>query len=180
VADLLSALQDRALGALMLIFALPNVLPTLPGTSALLGAPLIFLSAQLCLGMRPWLPGFIGRRSISRGQFAALVARAVPWLARAERLLRPRFGVLTRQPAQYGLGLVCLLLSIVIFLPIPLGNMLPALAVCLIALGLLGRDGVCVLLGLLAALAAVGLVWGVLYALFEAAVFVFFEAIGRQ
>jgi hypothetical protein len=104
----------------------------------------------------------------------------VPWLARAERLLRPRFGVLTRQPAQYGLGLVCLLLSIVIFLPIPLGNMLPALAVCLIALGLLGRDGVCVLLGLLAALAAVGLVWGVLYALFEAAVFVFFEAIGRQ
>jgi hypothetical protein len=108
------------------------------------------------------------------------MARAVPWLARAERLLRPRFGVLTRQPAQYGLGLICLLLSIVIFLPIPLGNMLPALAICLVALGLLGRDGLCVLLGCFTALIAVALVWGVLYALIKAAVFLVVEAMGRQ
>jgi hypothetical protein len=43
VGDLLSALGDRALGALMFVFAIPNVLPTPPGTSAVLGAPLIFL-----------------------------------------------------------------------------------------------------------------------------------------
>jgi hypothetical protein len=40
------------------------------------------------------------------------------------------------------------------------------------ALGLLGRDGLCVLAGLLTAAAAVALVWGVVCALLKAAVFV--------
>lgn len=45
VDNLLSALGDRALGALMFFLAIPNVLPTPPGTSTVLGAPLIFLAA---------------------------------------------------------------------------------------------------------------------------------------
>lgn len=172
IADLLLALQDRALAALLLIFALPNVIPVPPGTSALLGAPLLFLAAQLAFGMRPWLPRVIAGRSMPRTPFAALVTRATPWLARAERLLRPRWGGLCRPPAEYLVGGVCLLLSLIVFLPIPLGNMLPALAICLMALGILERDGLWVLAGLLGAVAAVVLVWGVLYALVLSAVFV--------
>ena len=176
VADLLLALQDRALAALLLIFALPNVIPVPPGTSALLGAPLLYLAAQLAFGMRPWLPAFIRHRSMPRHHFATVVTRAAPWLARAERLLRPRLGALCRPPAEYGVGLVCLLLSLIVFLPIPLGNMLPALAICLMALGILERDGLWVLAGLLTAAASVALVWGVAYALIKAAVFVFVNA----
>jgi hypothetical protein len=171
IADLLIALQDRALAALLLIFALPNVIPVPPGTSALLGAPLLFLAAQLAFGMRPWLPRLIAERSMPRAHFVALITRATPWLARAERLLRPRWSVLSRPPAEYLVGGVCLLLSLIVFLPIPLGNMLPALAICLLALGILERDGLWVLAGLLGATAGVALVWGVLYTLLRAAVF---------
>lgn len=171
IADLLFALRDRALAALLLIFALPNVIPVPPGTSALLGAPLLFLAVQLTLGMRPWLPGFITRRSMPHTHFAALVTRAVPWLARAERLLRPRWSALYRPPTEYVVGVVCLVSSLIVFLPIPLGNMLPALAICLMALGILERDGLWVLTGLLTAAGSVAVVWGVLYALIEAAVF---------
>jgi len=124
ITDLLIALQDRALAALLLIFALPNVIPVPPGTSALLGAPLLFLAAQLAFGMRPWLPRLIAERSMPRAHFAALITRATPWLARAERLLRPRWSALCRPPAEYLVGAVCLLLSLIVFLPIPLGNML--------------------------------------------------------
>lgn len=53
IGDLLTALGDRAVGALMFVFAAPNILPVPPGVSTLLGAPLLFLSAQLMLGMRP-------------------------------------------------------------------------------------------------------------------------------
>lgn len=53
VGDLLASLGDRALAALLFVFAVPNVLPVPPGTSAILGAPLIFLAAQLALGLRP-------------------------------------------------------------------------------------------------------------------------------
>lgn len=176
IGDLLASLEDRALAALLLIFALPNVIPVPPGTSALLGAPLLFLTAQLAFGMKPWLPQFITARSMSRDQFASLISRAAPWLSRAERLLRPRWSAWCRPPAEYLVGLVCLLMSLIVFLPIPLGNMLPALAICVMALGILERDGVWVLSGLFTAIAAVALVWGVLYALMKAAVFIFANA----
>lgn len=67
VGDLLQALGDRAIGALLFIFAFPNILPVPPGTSAVLGAPLVFLAAQLAFGMRPWLPGHICQACRRRG-----------------------------------------------------------------------------------------------------------------
>jgi hypothetical protein len=58
------------------------------------------------------------------------------------------------------IGAVCLLLSIILFLPIPMGNMPPAIAICLFALAILERDGIWVLAGFGAAIAAVAVIWG--------------------
>ena len=164
VGDLLQALGDRAIGALLFIFAFPNILPVPPGTSAVLGAPLVFLAAQLTFGMRPWLPGIISRRSMSRLDFHAMVRRVAPWLERAEKMLRPRASVLTLPPLEYAVGLICLLLATVLVLPIPLGNMLPALSISLLALGLLERDGYAIVTGLVAtmlsAVVVSGVIWG--------------------
>lgn len=171
VGDLMQALGDRAIGALLFIFAFPNILPVPPGTSSVLGAPLVFLAAQLTFGMRPWLPGFISRRSMSRTDFHKMVQHVAPWLERAEKLLRPRVSFLTFPPFEYLLGLVCLLLATVLVLPIPLGNMLPALAISLLALGLIERDGYAIVAGVVAAAAATALVSGVIWGLIKAAVF---------
>lgn len=171
VGDLLNALGDRATAALMFIFAFPNVLPTPPGTSTLLGAPLIFLAAQLMLGSAPWLPAVLASRSMARADFAALVGRIVPWLARAENGLRPRLEVLARPPMEHLHGLLALLLALVLVLPIPLGNVLPALAISLLALGVLERDGVWVLAGLATAVAAISVVSGVVFAMVKAALY---------
>jgi hypothetical protein len=178
VGDLVLALHERAIGALMFIFAFPNALPTPPGTSSILGAPLIFLAAQLAFGLRPWLPRVIAERSMARADFAVLVARVGPWLAHAEKLLRPRLSCLARPPAESLVGAVCLLMAIVLVLPIPLGNMLPALAICLFSLGILERDGVCVLAGLATTVAAIGVVWGVLFAMLKAALYLFVQLLG--
>ncbi len=169
VGDLLAALGDRALVALMFVFAFPNVLPTPPGTSSVLGAPLIFLALQLSLGQRPWLPAFIARRSMARTDFAALIRRVSPWLARAERLLRPRAAWLALPPMEFLVGLVCLLLALILVLPIPLGNVLPALAISLLALGVLERDGLWVAAGLVTAAFGVAVVAGVVLAMVKAA-----------
>ncbi|AOF87764.1 exopolysaccharide synthesis, ExoD family protein [Hydrogenophaga sp. RAC07] len=171
VGDLLAALGDRAIGALMFFFAAPNILPVPPGVSTLLGAPLLFLSAQLMLGMRPWLPGVITRRSISRDDLATLVRRIVPWLAKAEKLLKPRASVLVRPPVEYFVGLVCLVLAAILMLPVPLGNTLPALAISLLALGVLERDGVWIGIGLLASAVAGVVVSGVVWAMIKATVY---------
>lgn len=172
IGDLLAALGDRALGALLFIFAFPNVLPMPPGTSAVLGLPLVFLAAQLAFNLKPWLPGVIARRSMARGDFQALIQRMLPWLRRAEKLLRPRASMLALPPMEYVAGLICLLLAIVVMLPIPLGNMLPALSISLLALGVLERDGYWVIAGLAAAVASAALVSGVIFALIKAAIFI--------
>ncbi|GAA4418685.1 exopolysaccharide biosynthesis protein [Acidovorax lacteus] len=171
VADLLALLGDRAIGALMFIFAAPNILPVPPGVSAILGAPLIFLSAQWMLGMRPWLPKLVRERSLSREDFAALTWRVVPWLGKAERLLRPRYGFLAKPPMENLVGAVCLLLALVLVLPIPLGNTLPALSISLLALGVLERDGLWIVGGLIASTIAAAVVSGVVFALVKAALF---------
>jgi hypothetical protein len=177
VGDLLAAMGDRALAALLFVFALPNVLPVPPGTSAILGAPLVLLAAQLAFGRRPWLPAVIARRTMSRADFAAMVERVGPWLARAERLLRPRAMRLALPPIEYAIGGVCLLLALVVFLPVPLGNMLPALAISLLALGVLERDGLWILAGLATAALAGVVVSGVVFAMVKAAVFLITQSL---
>lgn len=177
IGDLLAALGDRALGALLFIFAFPNVLPVPPGTSTLLGAPLVFLAAQLMLGRTPWLPAFVSRRSLLQADFAALVRRVVPWLQRAERLLRPRFTWAVLPPMEHALGAVILLLSLVLVLPIPLGNMLPALAISLMALAVLERDGLWALAGLFIAVVSAVVVSGVVFALIKAGLFLLHQVL---
>lgn len=172
LADLMAMLGDRALGALMFVFALPNTLPALPGTSAILGTPLVLLSVQLMFGLRPWLPRFLSQRSMARADFEAFMLRVTPWVVKAERLLKPRLSVLTLPPVEYLIGTVCVALALLIALPIPFGNIPPAIAVCLFALGVLERDGLWVLAGAGAAIVATLIAWGVLFAMLKAAVFI--------
>jgi hypothetical protein len=178
VNDLITLLGGRGRAGLILLFALPNVLPAPPGMSGVLGLPLLYLSFQMMLGRVPWLPKFIGHRSVPRDRFALLVDTAAPWLARAERLLRPRWSWLVNHRAERVIGAFCLLLAAVLALPIPFGNMLPALAISLIALGVLERDGLWVMIGTVTGLVSLFIVSGVVYALVRSTIFLLLNAFG--
>lgn len=177
VGDLVQAMQDRAFGALLLVFAFPNILPSPPGLAAVLGLPLVYLSTQMMLGQLPWLPKFIANRSMTHQNFVTVVEKGAPWLSRAERLLRQRVGFMTSAPVERLLGFVCLIIALVLMLPIPFGNMLPSLAICLIALGVLERDGVWIIAGVLGGVIAVTVVGGIGYALVKSALFVIYNAL---
>ena len=62
-------------------------------------------------------------------------------------------------------GWLCVMLAFILALPIPFGNILPALAIVVLALGMLQRDGVWVLGGLTATLLSFVVVWSVVEAL---------------
>lgn len=172
VALLLEAMSARAFGAMLLIFALPNTIPNIPGTSAILAIPLLYLSGQMLTGRPPHLPQAIAGRSVAREDFTRVVARLTPALARAERLLRPRLNAMVSPMAQRLIGALCMILSIVLILPVPFGNMLPAFALSVIALGLLERDGLWVLSGVIVAILSLVIVSGVIWALIRTAAFV--------
>lgn len=177
IADLALAMHGRAFGALLLVFAVPNALPAIPGTSSILGLPLLFLAAQMMLGRNVWLPKLVSQRSMSRDDFANLVERVNPWLDWADGFTTPRLMLLTEPVALRVLGFVCLVLSVVLVLPVPLGNMLPGIAICLIALGILERDGLWVLGGVVVGGFALLVAWGVIYALARAAWFLLTNAL---
>lgn len=176
VSDLMRAMDARAVAALILLFALPNVVPTPPGTSSILGLPLLYLTAQMMLGKLPWLPAIIADRSMTRSDFNSFVGRVTPLLARAERLLKPRLLFVTSATGERIIGGICLTLAIVLALPIPLGNMLPAFAITLMALGVLERDGLWVIIGVLVGVFSLVIVSGVVWALAKALIFVIVNA----
>lgn len=169
IRNLLAELDQRAIAAMLFVFAVPNTIPVPPGVSGVLGAPLLFLAAQLMLGRAPWLPGIIADRSFARTDFQRILEKVGPWLQKAERLMRPRLTVLSRPPLEYVVGAICLILSIVLFLPIPLGNMLPAIAICILALGLIQRDGLWIIMGSITAVVSLIIVSGVIAAFAYAA-----------
>ncbi|WP_230532044.1 exopolysaccharide biosynthesis protein [Microvirga roseola] len=156
IGEVLNAFGDRAFGALMLLFAAPNILPLPPGMSAVLGAPLLFVTAQLMLGRSTlWMPRLIRERSISREFFTYLTTKLTPVLHKAERFLRPRLTMLLHPIPERIVGAACLLLAVILFLPIPFGNMPPAFAIAAFALGIMERDGVATIIGWLAALGSI-------------------------
>jgi len=115
VRDLIDALGDRALGAL-----------------------LVFLAAQSMLGRRFWLLLRLSSRSRSQADAALPARRIAPWLQRGERMRQPRFSGLTQPPLEYALGAVRRVLAIVLVRPIPPGNVLLAVAISLWVLAGLG------------------------------------------
>lgn len=161
LADVSAAVGERSFGALLVLLALPNMFAAVvPGLSILLGLPLILLSVQLLFAAdRPWLPRRLARLEISRTDLRRVVEKILPHLQRLERALQPRLLVLTAPWAERLIGVACLALSILVFLPIPFANLLPAIGIVLFGLGILERDGL-VTLAAFAILFGCGLLFG--------------------
>ncbi|MDP2260069.1 MAG: exopolysaccharide biosynthesis protein [Caulobacter sp.] len=152
----------RAFGALLFFFSAPNWLPLPPGSSTFLAAPLVLLTPQVAVGIRrPWLPRAIDSRELKRSDLARGFRRLVPALRRIETVSRPRLPWMFGPIGDRVIGLTCFLLSLVLLLPIPLGNMAPAAAIAAFGLAMVQRDGVLALIGYaLTALSAVLLLIG--------------------
>jgi hypothetical protein len=142
----------RAYGFALMLVALPEALPLpIVGITAVVALPLAVISAYMVVrGTDRPLPSWVRRRSIKRSLLQAIVAKATPLLRRVERVARPRPRWQQLAQADRILGSACLVLAVVIALPIPFGNILPALCIVGIALGMLQRDGI-ITVGALAA-----------------------------
>ena len=168
--ELRDRLARRGFGLLMILLALPTLIPVLPpGSAAFIGFLYILLSLQMLFGKdEPWLPKRLSRYRLSTRTIAALRTRGIPFLRRVERFSRPRPLLLDERIVSRGVAFIVLVLGIVLLSPLPFLNTLPALAVLLMGIGLLNRDGVFIAAGLLltaVVLLAIGFGLGTLYTL---------------
>jgi hypothetical protein len=167
------ALGDRSLAALLAFFAAINLLPLPPGTTVVLGPPLVIVAVQMMLGQaRVWLPRSVLDRSIPADRFRQMTARAMPRLLWLERLIQPRYWPFrSERAADRLIGVVALILGIAVTLPIPFGNWLPAFSIFLLSLALSERDGLCLIAGLVAGVVSffiIALVAGAAHAMYGA------------
>ena len=161
--DLLAGLGRRAFGMMLFIVALPAFIPV-PGLAGAISGPLCALvGVQLLVGLRrPWLPRFLARYGPKRRSLETFDNLASKWLARLEKLVRPRHTwVLDRRPAAMFTGLLLAVLGLLLALPIPFTNYVFGALMMLFALALLERDGLLMLLCWVGGIAMV-VVFGVL------------------
>jgi hypothetical protein len=148
VAELVEAFGERAFGALILILALMALFPWPPGGKAVFSAPIILLSLELAVQRDTvWLPRWVLKASVSRAVYRSASQKVIKPIRWVERLTRPRLPMLTGEIADVIVGVVCALLAVMLALPVPLGDMLPALTLVIFGLALTQRDGLAIVVG---------------------------------
>jgi hypothetical protein len=149
------ALEGRGSAMLLILLALPFCFVAIPGLSMPFGIAISLIGGCLVIGREPWLPRFIMNRRLSSARSDQLLVGAIKVARRLEKFVQPRLSFLHAGPGMsrlIGFGIVIAGVGLMLPLPIPFSNSIPAWAVVLLAVGMMEKDGLCVLLGHLTAM----------------------------
>jgi len=153
--EIMDQLDEGAFGAMLFILSLPCMIPFLYLVPQIVAFPMLALAAQMAIGQRkPWLPEKLALRRINKEGLTKTARGGRKWLGWIETFARPRLKFLTGRTAQMIVGVFLCAFCVSIMLPFPGTNSVPAFGVGLAAFGLVQRDGVLVILGLI-----IGIAW---------------------
>jgi len=150
---LMSSLRRRSFGIIMLLL---SIVAIAPGVSILAGLLLMIPALQMIAGRpAPIFPRRIAAYLLPTRHLAALVQRAVPVLQYFEKAIHPRWHT-PPEATKLVVGIVIVILNAtLIFIPIPLSNVVPAVVIAAISLAYLEEDGLLLSIALLAAVVVV-------------------------
>ena len=150
IRDLIAAMDSVGFGLAIMIFAFGIIIPLPPPFPSIISIPLVIFSLQMVMGYSaPKLPKRFAKLSVKRSVLAMLVQKSSPYIRKVERILRPRLLFMTSALAERVIGLFILIFATFILFPMPLSNFIPGLGILIISFGLLGRDGVVVIFGIM-------------------------------
>ena len=165
LAWVIARLRDRSFGILLFLLAL---LGFLPGASLIVSLLLLWPAVQMMMARSaPAFPRRIMQRRVSMARLAWLVRHLSPVLRWLETLVRPRWQT-PFEATKRVVGAMVFLLSVTAASPIPFGQVVPFLAIMLIAFAYLEEDGMLLCVGLVAGLASLAVsaaaMWGTIAA----------------
>lgn len=149
--DILKLVEERVFGVLFVILSLPSALPIpAPGYSTPFGLLMLLLALQLMIGAKiPWLPECIAKYPVKLETAQVFLKIGLPWLYRIEAITRQRLSfICTTLPGRIIIGIAITLVSILMIIPIPGTNTLPAISIFVTGFGLQEHDGAISLAGL--------------------------------
>ncbi len=149
--DLLLAHGPGGQGALLMLLAAPCVLPV-PGVGSVLGIGIAAVAwAMWCGRAADCLPQRVASLSMPQRWARRVLALLARVYATAGRVSRPRWGGVAAAGLRSWIPPTVALMALLIVLPIPFGNVLPALALILLGAGLVFDDGLLLLMAAAAA-----------------------------
>lgn len=160
VGEIKNALHERGFGILMAIAAMPICLPVPvpPGYTTFFSIPLFIFSVQMILGMRaPWLPAWLEKKAVKRENLEKIITKATPWLKKIETHMQPRMTYISVHTWERIIGIFSFVFTVSIALPIPLTNFPPGWGILMMSLGLLSRDGITILIGMIIGTIGIGI-----------------------
>ena len=151
LAEILDATKGRGFHLLLIFISLPFTTPIpMPGISIPFGLVIALIGARMALGRRPWLPQKLLLRKLPAGFLAKLLATTSRVVGFLERFLRPRLDFLHSQfiyRSLAGFFIAVCGLCMMLPLPVPFSNGLPAATVLVLSASALARDGVFFIVG---------------------------------
>jgi hypothetical protein len=160
VASLLELIGQEGMLVFCIFLTLPFMVPvSIPGVSTVFGALIVLLGFGLLFNRTIWAPKRLKAKTISAQALKVALQKGLIWVERIEKISRPRFASLTRGYFAHCLNSLSLIFGAMLLIApfgfIPFSNTLPGLAILLLAVGILQKDGICVLLGYLMNIATV-------------------------
>jgi len=173
VRGLMALIGEQGLLIVCVFLSIPFLFPVaVPGTSTIFGLLIGLIGFGVMANRLPWLPARLLDHPLQAKHVVPVLTRGATWARRFERLVRPRWLLLTHGPTVNrlnGLMLIAAAASLLAPLPmIPFSNTIPALGIALLSLGMVERDGAVVVLGHLATAAGAVYVGGILWAAWHA------------
>ena len=165
--QIMDRLDERAFGAALFMLALPCCIPFLYIVPQIVALPMMALAAQMALGREePWLPKTLSDRRIDKEGLTNTAKGGRKWFGWVETIAKPRLTFLTGKGIERLIGLILCVFCASILVPLPMTNTIPGFAVAAASFGLIQRDGLLVLAGLILGLAWVSLlVYGLVFGL---------------
>lgn len=157
--QMLALQPENALPNLLILISIPGLLPSMGvpfGSIFSLG--MFAMGAAWIAGARTLaLPRKLGTFAFAHGTAVRILRATVKAYQLAETLCATRHPNLTGRSARRVIGLAVLLNAFIIFLPIPFGNTIPALANIVLGLAVVFRDAWALAVGAVLTLAGLGL-----------------------
>lgn len=157
--EVLGLLHGRGYVLLVMLLALPFCTPVpLPGLSTPFGLIITVIGARLAIGRKPWLPARLLDTRLPPKIFEKVFAFTRKIILGFERLLKPRLLWVTasaRLEQLHAVPIVICALMLLLPLPVPFSNIVPAWGILLLAGGLLERDGGFILAGYVASVVTI-------------------------
>ena len=153
LSELIRSVGNDGLLILVALLTLVFLIPiSIPGVSTVFGAAILLISVSRLIGRDLWIPSKLEHRVIGTRKLRPLLRKALSWLKKLERVSKPnRIQWLVAAGAVAFFNNAALILgAVLLMMPfglIPFSNTFPAVAILFLAIGLLQRDGVCILLG---------------------------------